>query len=164
MVYDSIYLDVNDKEVLERDTIVEILQLSKRPLSIKEIRSSVNSINQHKKTEYLITRLLRKLSNEGILHFRGGKWSFVDCKKEISEKFTESGSVGLKFPRLSPLGLSALNAADPYNPFSPSKQLSPNLGPITEPTDPTQKKFESQGPWSKFRKILLKGGKNGKSK
>ena len=151
MVYDSICLDVNDKEVLERDTIVELLQLSKRPLSIKEIRSSVNSINQCKKTEYLITRLLRKLSNEGILHFRGGKWSFVDCKKEISEKFTESGSADLKFPRLSPLGLSALNAADPYNPFSPSKQLSPNLGPITEPT---QKKFESQGPWSKFRKIV----------
>ena len=63
MVYDSIYLDLNDKEVLERDTIVETLQLSKRPLSIKEIRSSVNSINQRKKTEYHITRLLRKLSN-----------------------------------------------------------------------------------------------------
>jgi uncharacterized protein (DUF2126 family) len=86
------YLDVSDKGSLERDTIVEVLQLSKRPLSIKEIRASVNSINQFKKPDYFITRLLRTLSNDGILYFRSGKWYLVDSKEDKSEESTGKGS------------------------------------------------------------------------
>lgn len=154
MIYNSSNLDVDDKDSLERDTLIEILQLSKRPLSIKEICSSVNSINQRKKSDYLITRSLRMLSNEGILHFRNGKWFFVDSNEERSERFIENDSVGLKFPRLSPLGLGALNSVDPNSPFSPSKQQNPKVGPVVESSNPAQEIFEAQGPWSKFRKIV----------
>lgn len=148
------YLDVSDKESLERDTIVEVLQLSKRPLSIKEIRSSVNSINQFKQPDYFITRLLRTLSNDGILCFRSGKWYLVDSKEERFEGSTENGLAGLKYPELSPLGLAALNSADLNIPFSLSKLQSPKVGTITEPSNPAQEIFEAQGPWSKFRKIV----------
>jgi len=149
MVYDLNYLDVADK-----NTIIEILQQSKRPLSTREICSSVLLINQRKKPDYLIIRSLRLLSNEGILYFRSGKWSFVDNKKDPFEELTEIDSPGLKFPELSSLGLSALNSADSKSLFFPSNSKIPNASPTTGSANPAQDFLEVQGPWSKFRKLV----------
>ena len=154
MVHFSPLLDVNDTESLEKSILIDVLKLAKRPLSINEISSSFNSINQYKKADYLVIRLLRTLLNEGVVCFRSGKWSFVDTNVAKFERSMENGSAILKYPELSQTGLRALNSTALHSSLLSSKQQRSKVNSITETTNTTQEVFKNKGPWSKFRKIV----------
>lgn len=154
MIHHFIHLDANNKESLEKNTIIDVLKLANRSLSIKEISSSFNSINQYKKPDYLIIRLLRTLSNEGVLCFKNGKWSFVDTKEVRFERSIENEGSILTYPELSHIGLKALNSKDLNSPFLLSRQQKSKVDSLTETISLTQEIFKTEGPWSKFRKLI----------
>jgi len=154
MSYDSTRLTSTNKTSIENDTIVDILRSANKPLSIKEISSSINSINRYKSAEYLIIRSLRLLSNEGILCFKNGKWSIAKAEEDQFNEFPKKRPNTLVYPNLSDLGLAALNCTKSSSPFISSNQhkLKADSPPTT--TNSIIENINLSGPWSKFRKLV----------
>lgn len=154
MFYDSNSLTSTNKSSINKDTIVEIFRSSNRPLSIKEISSSINSINRYKSAEYIIIRSLRLLSNEGILCFKNGKWSIAETEEDQFNEPIEKRQNAVVYPNLSELGLAALNYTKSSSPFISSKQHNPIAESLPNRTSSIIKNINNSGPWSKFRKIV----------
>ena len=147
-------LNVIDNESFEKNALTEVLQLSTRPLSLNEIRLSVNSILRYKLPGYRISKLLRLLSIEGAVSFKSGKWSYATHFQEEKRGLKERVSNGLQYPELSPYALEALGTFEPNNPFFSSSLNDPQAYPEGDLPNSAQKIFETEGPWLKFRKLV----------
>lgn len=147
-------LNVIDNESFEKNALTEVLQLSTRPLSLNEIRLSVNSILRYKLPGYRISKLLRLLSSEGVVSFNSGKWSYGTHFQQGKRGLKGRVPNGLQYPELSPCALEALGTFEPNNPFSPSSLNDSQAYPEEDLPNSAQQIFETEGPWSKFRKLV----------
>lgn len=140
--------------VLLDQKIIEILQQSKRSLSVHSIKQKFTTKPLSKIPEYLVLRSLRKLASEGVTRLNQGKWSFVITSDRGNGRFGANQDHGIQYPNLSSLGLDALRLGE-INNFPLATKVSVK-GDKTEETHSgaVQPIFGEDGPWSKFRKLI----------
>lgn len=142
-------------EVVSRDInknqLVDVLQKASSSLTVKEIRAALRKYCQ-RQPEHLITRALRGMIKEGLVAYRGGRWSLAQIDSTAIRKKRIPLQFETKPPDLSSLGSSILrNTLSGHDAFPLAQENK--IETITHP-DNTDVQDRRLGPWATFRSLL----------